>query len=441
MGKITFLAWEWYIWIHEMVVCRWMGWYADRSFYTGRTSRDSDDDAAMSDEFRAFSTLMYPCQFYPVTVPLMRFSLSQLNTVSLKGIPLDECVERIEGTIPDNAERCSHDDGRFVVPDSQRDHRAISGLYVTNPKKTASDGPKKALFWIYGGAYLAGDAEGNLSLANEFVIDCDADSVFIPTYRLAPEATIDDVLWDICWSYRYLLQRLEKEEECKEGLEIIMVGISSGGALALRLLQFLRDRSFKRPLMPSFLEPLIDDVAAISARSSARVAGAVLFGPYVDYRDPQPPNGSFLRNAQFDWIVTEAVQHYGLPYLNGFIPPLDDDLKSPIALRKNTNGRILYSPLCHEMNDLPPLCLIASEHEACYDMSIEIANKARRGKAPTDAGSDDENGGGRPTEITIGVWKYMCHVFSMLQAFLPEGRASIEFTKQWIRTKMAHNNQ
>merc|ERR1712224_680880 len=114
--------------------------------------------------------------------------------------------------IPDN----NNDDG-FVVPESQRDHRAVSGLYVTNPektKKTALNGddddgvkrrPKKVLFWIYGGAYLAGDAEGNLSLANEFLLDCDADAVFIPSYRLAPESTVDDVLWDICWSYRYLL--------------------------------------------------------------------------------------------------------------------------------------------------------------------------------------------------------------------------------------------
>ena len=99
---------------------------------------------------------------------------------------------------------------------------------------------------------------------------------------------------------------------------------------------------------------------------------------------------------------------------------------------KNTNGRIKYSPLFHDMNDLPPICVIVSEHESCYDMSIEIVNKARRQASATT--------GNRPTDVTVGVWKHMCHVFSMMQAFLPEGKASIEFVKAWIRTKTTIND-
>jgi len=434
--KVTFVAWEWYVWIHTLVVCQWMGFYADQSFYneanTIAVAGDSDDDATISDEFKALSTLLYPTQFYPVDVPRIRFSLSELNGISLRDIPSEDSFERIHEEDSNNG---------FVVPESQRDHQTVSGLYVTNQNKnkTASScgGPKKILFWIYGGAYLGGDAEANLSIANEFLVDCDADAVFIPSYRLAPEASVDDVLWDICWSYRYLLGRLETtgieqlpQNDNDERFEIVMVGISSGGAVALRLLQFLRDRSAGLPLMPTFLEPVVDDVRAISTRSSTKVAGAVLFAPYVDYRDPQPQNGSFLRNAKYDWIVTESVQHYGLPYLDGFIPPVGDDLTSTVGT--NMNGRIQYSPLSYDMNDLPPICLITSEHEACYDMSIEIVNKAR-GKAAATTG-------GRPTDITIGLWKHMCHVFSVMQAFLPEGKASVEFAKDWIRTNTANNN-
>lgn len=441
--KITFVAWEWYVWIHNLVVCQWIGFYADQSFYNDENTVavvGSDDDATISDEFKALSTLLYPTQFYPVDVPRIRFSLSELNSISLKDIPSEDSIERIHET---------DSNGGFVAPESQRDHQTLSGIYVTNQNKNKtapSCGPKKIMFWIYGGAYLGGDAEGNLSLANEFLVDCDADAVFIPSYRLAPEASVDDVLWDICWSYRYLLGRLETTElspNNNEGFEIVMVGISSGGAIALRLLQFLRDRSANLPLMPSFLEPVIDDIRAISTRSSTRVAGAVLFAPYVDYRDPQPKDGSFVRNAKYDWVVTEAVQHYGLPYLDGFIPPVGDDLKSASKVGTNTNGRIQYSPLSHDMNGLPPVCLITSEHEACYDMSIDIVNKAR-GKAVTSTNdTNTTNGtvsGGRPTNVTIGVWKHMCHVFSMMQAFLPEGKASIEFAKDWIRTKTTNNN-
>ena len=427
--KIIFTAWDWYVWIHDLVVCKRMGFYSDLSFYTGQKdvvkkddcmNPDGGDIATMSDEFKALSTLMYPVQFYPLEVPLMRFSLSQLNSVSLKEVPLEESIERIECIATDS-------DDKFVALESHRDQQNESGLYITNQNKsgmTNKNFPQKIMFWIYGGAFLAGDAEGNLSLANEFMVDCDADAVFIPSYRLAPEVGVDDVLWDICWSYRYLLWRLEQERN-DQGYEIVMVGISSGGALALRLLQFLRDRSSKLPMMPSFLEPLVDDIVEISTRSSTRVAGAVLFAPYVDFRDPQDPEGSFIQNAKFDWVVTESVQHYGLPYLNGFIPPLGKDLQSKD--HKNTNGRIQYSPLSHDMNDLPPLCLIVSEHESCYDMTIEIVNKAR-GKR-----------GGSPTDVTIGVWKYMCHVFSMMQALVPEGKASIDFSKEWIRTKTTNH--
>jgi len=493
--QITFAAWNWYVWMHTIVVCEWMGFYKNSSFYKSGigdnddddSHNDDDDDDAISDEYKALSTLLYPTQFYPVSVPRMRFALSQLNVVSLNEIPSEDVIERIEcdrNNVHNNEEKDGRDNGNvnvngnndtplFVVPESQRDHQTVLGLYINNnnnknnekensstQKNKKVNNKKKVLFWIYGGAYLAGDAEGNLSLANEFMTDCDAASVFIPSYRLAPEATIDDALWDICWSYRYLLQRLQKqqeEEQQQEGeeleFEIVVVGISSGGALALRLLQLIRDRTIvaaaaadkkkkkKLPLMPSFLEPLIDDIVATTAASSLSVAGAVLFGPYVDYQDPQPSNGSFVQNAKYDWIVNEAVLHYGLPYLNGFIPPTGDDLLSnnitntnnSNTKNSNTNGRIQYSPLSHEMNDLPPLCLIASEHEACYDMTIEVVNKVRRAK--TGSNKSSSGGGAGGVDVTIGVWKHMCHVFSMCQAFLPEGKASIEFAKEWIRTK------
>jgi acetyl esterase/lipase len=363
-----------------------------------------------------------------------------------------------------------------MIPESQRDHCTVRGFYIRNPeaattvmnnnnKKEKKKKVKKVLFWIYGGAYLAGDAEGNTSLANEFIQDCHADSVFIPSYRLAPESNIDGVLWDVCLSYKFLLQKLQKEqeEEAKQQqqqekvatIEIVPIGISSGGALVLRLLQLIRDRSSssgsskekKKPLIPSFLEPLIDDIIICMQQTAIvkiDIVGAVLFGPYIDYRNPLPlSDQSFYQNAQYDYIVNEAVQHYGLPYLDGFIPPTneneDDDNndnnnkknnKKNSSSIDNTNGRVVYSPITHDMNDLPPLCLIVSEHEVTYDMTIEIVNMVRRSQKNNNSNNKATN-----ADVTIGIWKHMCHVFSMLQAFVPEGRSSIQFAKEWIRTK------
>ncbi|OEU12172.1 alpha/beta-hydrolase [Fragilariopsis cylindrus CCMP1102] len=313
---------------------------------------------------------------------------------------------------------------------------------MNNNNKKEKKKVKKVLSWIYGGAYLAGDAEGNTSLANEFIQDCHADAVFIPSYRLAPESNIDGVLWDVCLSFKFLLQKLQKEqeEEAKqkqkeqvETIEIVPIGISSGGALVLRLLQLIRDR-----------KPLIDDII-IGMQQTAIVkidiVGAVLFGPYIDYRNPLPlSDQSFYQNAQYDYIVNEAVQHYGLPYLDGFIPPTNENEdtdnnenndnnnnKKNSSSIDNTNGRAVYSPITHDMNDLPPLCLIVSEHEVTYDMTIEIVNMVRRSQKNSNKATN--------ADVTIGIWKHMCHVFSMLQAFVPEGRSSIQFAKEWIRTK------
>eukprot|EP00536_Pseudo-nitzschia_multiseries_P009570 jgi/Psemu1/201044/e_gw1.270.50.1 len=275
--------------------------------------------------------------------------------------------------------------------------------------------------------------------------DCNADAVFIPEYRLAPEAKIDDVLWDVAWAYRHLLRRLQMEQQQQQQQQqattnddddddqqrattttttttnIVFVGISSGGALALRLLQMLRDRSAKQdqPMHPTILEPLVDDLLSQTRSTGAKIKGSVLFGPYVDYREPQPPSGSFVQNSRYDWVVTQAVQDSGLP-------------DGPVY---NANGRRRYSPLTHDMTGLPPLCLIVSEHEACYDMTIEIVNKARQTQTQTQTGT--ATAGSPPTDVTVAVWKHMCHVFSMMQALLPEGKASMDFVKTWIRSKTA----
>ena len=572
--RITFIAWYWYVRVHTILICNQLG------FYNTNTSDSSSSSSisTISDEYKALSTLLYPLQFFKVTIERMRFGLSQLNTISLRDIPSEDYVERVtyEFTIHhdidtnddddddgdnndnDNNSNDDNDDDKNEndtfsaaaaryhpsmlssnIPQSQLDHCTVQGLYVRRPGHNKSgdedktntnrncngnvrdDGPKTTkksskennnvntdttttnvvLFWIYGGAYLSGDAEGNLSLANEFLMDCNGHSVFIPQYRLAPEANIDDVLWDVCLAYLYLLTKLQQQTDndndenksknnskIQDRYKIIIVGISSGGALALRLLQLIRDRSLntssfqdsssnssnqnnKKSLMPSLLEPVIDEIVAKTDNLNVTISGAVLFGPYVDYRDPLPSsNKSFLQNSQYDLIVNEAVQYYGLPHLNAFIPPTnedkdhdDDDDYNNINKSNNnnkvhnTNGRVLYSPITHDMNDLPPLCLIVSEHETTYDMTIEVVNKLRWQQGKTDAGegnekierdknsnnkrSDDNNDDNSTilitnnNDVTIGIWKHMCHVFSMMQALIPEGRQSINFAKEWIRTK------
>lgn len=105
-------------------------------------------------------------------------------------------------------------------------------------------------------------------------------------------------------------------------------------------------------------------------------------------------------------IVNESVQQYGLPYLKDFIPD---------------GRRREYSPLYRSMQDLPPLCVVISEHEAVHDMAVEFVNLARAQGVP----------------VTLGIWKYMCHVFPLLWGFVPESQISMKFVCEWLKQNAA----
>ena len=66
---------------------------------------------------------------------------------------------------------------------------------------------------------------------------------------------------------------------------------------------------------------------------------------------------------------------------------------------------------------MPPLCVISSEHECVHDQTIELVNRARS----------------EGVEVTVGVWKYMCHVWSLLNMMVPEGQLSLDFAVAWVK--------
>lgn len=304
----------------------------------------------------------------------MRFSLSQLYV----------CTPNVVQSRVENVMEQAMND--IHAPEKQKGNVTVRGMYIHQ-----ADAPtNKTIFWVYGGAYLAGDTLGNSSSADWFAKKCNMD-VFLPEFRLAPEADLDDVMWDVCLAYRWLTERVDPSN-------IIFLGISSGGAICVRLMQMIAEQNRGEELMPLYMSCLLQDTNMPNA--------AVLFGPYLDYTEPK--RGSFLHYRTLDLIVNESVQDYGLPYLEGFIPD---------------GRRREYSPVYRSMEGLPKMCVIVSEHECCYDMTIQMVNRARSQGVP----------------VTLGLWKYMCHVFSFLWGFVPEGQLSMDFACEWIR-QQAHDD-
>jgi acetyl esterase/lipase len=390
---------------------------------------------SQSEEYHALTTLMWGARFLTITPRRIRFSLSQVHVCAPYQVQAD-LVEQIE---VHNVVSLEEDD----IPVEQKDHCTVRGLYLhrqrptttTTIASTNSSRPQKSttktIFWAYGGAYLGGDTEGNSAAADWVGRQCGMD-VFLPNFRLAPEADLDDVLWDFCLAYRWLCSRVEDPSS-----NIVVVGVSSGGGLCARLLQIIAahhhhhdqekekehvakdcdtkggnrkeedDGSLPAYIsgLPAYISNLVSSKTSSTSSSSDRVQhmpmplAGVLLGPYVDYTKEK--KGTFLHYPRLDLVVTEAVQEGGLPYLEGFIP---------------RGERRAYSPVYQSMKGLPPLCVITSEHESVYDMNVELVNRARA----------------EGVLVTLGVWKYMCHVFGLLWAFVPEGELAMNFVVEWI---------
>jgi acetyl esterase/lipase len=165
--------------------------------------------------------------------------------------------------------------------DSKED-MTVTGKYIQHSSRPSS----KVIFWIYGGAYLAGDSDGNLGIAEKMGLLCGQDDgevrdVFIPNYRLVPENNLDDAVHDVTLAYEWLIHDRGIPPE-----NVVLLGISSGGGLAVLLMQAFAESQRKNDndcnLMP---------------------AGAVLVGPFVDYTTPK---GSFSEYTKHDLIVTEV---------------------------------------------------------------------------------------------------------------------------------------
>lgn len=209
---------------------------------------------------------------------------------------------------------------------------------------------------------------------------CDID-VFIPEYRLLPEYNFFDSFEDTIRAYSYLIQERGVKPE-----NVTLFGISSGGGLSVRLLQRIAELQQE------------SSSSIVQSELLQMPSGAVLLSPFVDYTTPK---GSFKEYTAHDLIVNESVFEEGIPYLR----TLGDD-----------DARHRESPVNRSFANIPPLCLLVSEHECCYEQNIELVNNAR-------------NAG---VEVDLAVWKYMCHVWIVLSAFLPEARSAVDFASDWI---------
>jgi len=362
---------------HEVVQMSWKIYFWFHKLFLGRSTGIHND---VSLEYHALTSILWWTRLLPATIERMRFALNQLQVHHPPSTSLNSQMIIIEQQQQQQDETKSS---------SSSSSSSCCGVYLslrTNQNETTTTNrPKKVIFWIYGGAFLGGDIEGNIGIAERIGIDCNSDAVFLANYRLLPEHEFHDSCQDVYQAYQWLIHTGGVSPE-----HVILYGISSGGGLALSLLQRLVHENNH----PSSLLLL--------------PAGAVLMCPFVDYTEPQ---GSMLHYINHDLIVNQSVAETGFPYLEIKLGNAEDRKKA--------------SPVYGNLEGLPPLLVVVSEHECCYDQCILLVNRAR------------ESG----VNCTLAIWQYMCHVWPILSPFIPEGKQAQTVICNWMKSVFAEKDE
>lgn len=204
------------------------------------------------------------------------------------------------------------------------DHR-VGRLEIESVR--AVDSPSCAMIYLHGGAFVFGSPRSYRERAMRISHRCRAE-VFVPDYRLAPEhpfpAALDDAL--VAWQYVAAL---------RPGLPVIISGDSAGGGLAVSLLLRLRELGAVMP------------------------AGAILLSPWTDL---SISGASVEGNRGKDlWFTRRHLERWARYYV------ADADPHAP-----------LLSPVFAELSCLPPLLVLAGEHELLLDDAQRLVTAAIR---------------------------------------------------------------
>ncbi|MGM0436586.1 MAG: alpha/beta hydrolase fold domain-containing protein [Bacillota bacterium] len=227
--------------------------------------------------------------------------------------------------------------------------------YHFEPETAESD---KVLLYLHGGAYINRPTFFHFRFVDKLADELNIEA-HLPLYPLAPEHTAEDTYEAVIAYYETLLEKYPDKD-------IIVIGDSAGGGLALGLTQTLENGN---TTLPSEL---------------------VLIAPWLDIR---------LENPQVD-----AVEPYD---------PMLDRRAAQFIGEKWAGDKALtdhqVSPLYGQIEDLPPITLIQGTYDILYPDSELLYEKAKD----------------RGVEIDYHVYEKMAHVFP-LYMFVRESQEAYE---------------
>ena len=124
---------------------------------------------------------------------------------------------------------------------------AINDRKIYEIENKAEVNKDATIIYLHGGAYIGGITRRHLNVLYKFLNDAKM-KIVLPDYPLAPKHTFKDVF--------KFLEKLY--DEYKDEKNIIFMGDSAGGALALALAQKLGEENKKQPQKMILISPWLD---------------------------------------------------------------------------------------------------------------------------------------------------------------------------------------
>lgn len=228
---------------------------------------------------------------------------------------------------------------------------------------------KGVIIYLHGGCYIYGNINNYCTIPVQ-ISSTTGLKVLSVNYSLAPENPFPKAIEDVQNIYEYLI------EEGYTSDQIVIVGDSAGGGLAIATVIKLRNLKVDLP------------------------AALGLFSPWVDLT----LKGDTIETLKdFDKVLSKRQ--------------LEGAAKIYAEKQKLTNP--LISPLFADLKNCPPMMILAGGREILLSDSINLARKATLDN----------------TTVNFIVWDKLDHVFAV-DSTLPESKEAIEILGKFLLEKM-----
>jgi len=157
----------------------------------------------------------------------------------------------------------------------------VDCYWFKNQKKLNTN---KIVIYLHGGGFVLGSIQSHQALVSHLAKHLSLPVLFVE-YSLAPEKPYPNAINDILSVYEHLLRQYQK-------IDIVFMGDSSGGGLAVSTISKINKRGIRPPAFMVLISPLVD----LSCT-----------------------NDSYVTNAQSDPVLTKKfVQDSSSFYIGGY---------------------------------------------------------------------------------------------------------------------------